>query len=171
MGCKLFMSHSKWSIFKLSWSLMSGCPGCAQFGIGEKGITSVWKYGRTPDEGFPKERDYPFMLHLKPWRKYSVLTGAPTHTHFLFHSYNPWCQIYEEKCVLENRPAGGNINVKSIHHLQPSQQIYKMNNVAHNVLKKNHSLKSSFLFLAKNRDMFWILFCAFVTTQDTKKCS
>lgn len=79
---KLFMSHLKWSIFKLNGLLCQAVPGWAQFGIRDqsKEITSFWEYGRTFDEGFSRERDYPVMLHLYPWRKSSKLTPVLTHT-------------------------------------------------------------------------------------------
>ena len=55
---------------------------CPQFGIRDqpKWTTSFWEYGRTFDDGFSRERDYPLTLRFYPRRKRSRSTLVLTHT-------------------------------------------------------------------------------------------
>lgn len=61
-----------------------------------KGITSFWKYARTSDEGFPRERDYPLMLHLNQVRH----TDPGPNTHISSCFIHTKCQICDEECIL-----------------------------------------------------------------------
>lgn len=102
MVCKPFVSHFKWSIFRLFMvSYVEPSLAALTFYVGDhwKGITSFWKYARTSDEGFPRERDYPLMLHLNQVRH---IDPAPN-THISSCFIHTKCQICDESVFYRHR--------------------------------------------------------------------